>query len=212
MRIPMRTATRKAKETMARFEIITPVKGAVLTLETKRLLLSVYKPSAAEKVTDYLTRNRKFHKPFNQTQRDRYFTVPEQKAYLKSDLLQYKTNTQVGLWISTIEDPWRIIGRLSFYSIIGGCMNSCFVGYHIDENEQGKGYMTEALLAGCDFMFKYYRLHRIEADVMPHNERSIAVVTKCGFEKMGLNLRFMEIDGSYKDHIMFVKLNSDVET
>ena len=69
---------------MARFEIITPVKGAVLTLETKRLLLSVYKPSAAEKVTDYLVRNRKFHKPFNQTQRDPYFTVSEQKAYLKT--------------------------------------------------------------------------------------------------------------------------------
>ena len=197
---------------MTKYEIITPVKGAVLSVSTKRLILSVYKPSASSAVTDYLVRNRAFHKQYSQQHKDKYFTVSEQKVFLRSDLHMFIRNEMVPFWITKPDDPDRIIGRISFYSIIGGCMNSCFVGYHIDENEQGKGYMTEALLAGCDFMFKYYRLHRIEADVMPHNERSIAVATKCGFEKMGLNLRFMEIDGSYKDHIMFVKLNSDVET
>jgi hypothetical protein len=47
---------------MAKFEIITPVKGSVLSLETKRLTLSVFKPSACGAVTDYLVRNRAFHK------------------------------------------------------------------------------------------------------------------------------------------------------
>ena len=71
--------------------------------------------------------------------------------------------------------------------------------------------MTEALQAGCDFMFKYYRLHRIQADVMPHNEKSQAVVEKCGFVKMGYNIRYMEIDGKYQDHVMYVLLNPEVE-
>ena len=196
---------------MARFEIVHPISDAVLTVQTKRLLLSVLKPAATDRVTDYLVRNRAFHKPFQQRHGNEYFTAPEQKAYLKSDLRQYKQGTQVGFWISTIEDPDRIIGRISFYRLIGGAMMTCFVGYHIDEKEQGKGYMTEALKAGSDFMFKYYRLHRIQADILPTNERSQAVVEKSGFVKMGYNLRYMEIDGSYKDHVMYVLLNSSVE-
>ncbi|MBR3058017.1 MAG: GNAT family N-acetyltransferase [Clostridiales bacterium] len=196
---------------MARFEIVNPLSGSCLTIKTKRLYLSVYKPCMAPEVTSYLVRNRSFHKPFTQVHKDRYFTISEQKAYLKSDLGQYKNNTQVGFWLSRIEEPGKIIGRLSFYSIIGGAMMTSFVGYHIDEACQGQGYMTEALQAGCDFMFKYYRLHRIQADVMPHNEKSQAVVEKCGFVKMGYNIRYMEIDGKYQDHVMYVLLNPEVE-
>lgn len=196
---------------MTRFEIVTPVKGSVLSLETERLILSVYKPSAAQMVTDYLVRNRKFHTPYMQTHGDKYYTVSEQKQYLKSDLSLYNRNYQVAFWITLPDKPDLIIGRLSFYSIIGGAMNTCFVGYHMDEQYQGKGYMSEALLAGCDFMFKYYRLHRIEADILPTNDRSLACASKCGFEKMGYNEKFMEINGKYQDHVMLVKLNPGVE-
>jgi len=196
---------------MARFEIIRPLPECCLSVQTKRLVLSIYKPTAAPRITDYLVRNRAFHKPFTQKHSDRYFTVSEQKAYLKSDLYQYRHNSQVGFWITKIGEPDVIVGRISFYSIIGGAMMTSFVGYHLDEKCQGQGYMTEALLAGCDFMFKYYRLHRIQADVMPGNERSLHVVEKAGFSKMGYNLRYMEIDGSYKDHVMYVLLNPEVE-
>ncbi|MEE3352079.1 MAG: GNAT family N-acetyltransferase [Saccharofermentanaceae bacterium] len=196
---------------MARFEIIPPVKGSVLSIQTKRLILSVYKPSAAQPVTDYIVRNRKFHKPFQQRHGERYYTVSEQRSYLKSDLSMFNRNTQVAFWITLPEEPERIIGRLSFYSLIGGAMNSCFVGYHLDELCQGQGYMSEALLAGCDFMFKFYRLHRIEADILPTNERSLACAGRCGFVKMGYNEKFMEIDGEYRDHVMMVRLNPEVE-
>ena len=89
---------------MARFEIIPPVKGSVLSIETKRLILSVYKPSAAQAVKDYLVRNRAFHKPFQQRHGVRYFTIAEQKSYLKSDLQMFNRNTQVAFWITLPED------------------------------------------------------------------------------------------------------------
>ena len=196
---------------MARFEIVPPLKGSVLSLQTKRLVLSVFKPSAAQMVTDYLVRNRDFHKQYQQKHSNKYFTVSEQKMYLKSDLQMYNQNLQVAFWLTLPDDPGTVIGRLSFYSMIGGAMNSCYVGYHIDEKHQGQGYMSEALLAGCDFMFKYFRLHRIEADILPTNERSLRCVEHCGFEKMGYNVKFMEIDGKYRDHVMMVKLNPGVE-
>ena len=130
---------------MARFEIVTPLKGAVLTVQTKRLLLSVFKPSAAKEVTDYLVRNRAYHKPFQQVHSNRYFTVSEQRDYLRSDLRQYQNNTQVGFWISKLEDPYRIIGRLSFYGMMGGCMNSTFRA------------MSDMLPSGFDLFAPYFR-------------------------------------------------------
>ena len=196
---------------MAKFEIITPVKGSVLSLETKRLTLSVFKPSACGAVTDYLVRNRAFHKKYSQMHKERYFTVAEQKLFLKSDLHMYNRNEMVPFWITKTGEPERIIGRISFYSIIGGSMNTCYVGYHIDEKCRGQGYMREALEAGCAFMFRYYKLHRIEADIIPTNEKSRNCVINCGFEKMGYNIRFMEIDGTYQDHEMYVLLNPEVE-
>lgn len=196
---------------MEKFEIIKPLKGTVLSIQTDRLVLSVYKPSAAPLVTDYLTQNRDFHKPFSQKHSYSYFTVAEQRSYLRSDLRQFERNTQVAFWITLKVNPESIIGRLSFYGLIGGCMNTCYVGYHLDEECQGQGFMTEALNAGCDFMFKYYKLHRIEADILPENKRSISCVERCGFERMGYNEKFMAIDGRYQDHVMFVKLNPEVE-
>ncbi len=196
---------------MAKFEIITPVNGAVLSVATERLILSVYKPSLCGAVTDYLVRNRAFHKKYSQQHKDKYFTVSEQKTFLKSDMHMFKRNEMVPFWITNREEPDKIIGRISFYSIIGGSMNTCYVGYHIDKNCQGQGYMREALEAGCGFMFKYYKLHRIEADIIPTNEKSRNCVKNCGFEKMGYNIRFMEIDGKYQDHEMYVRLNPEVE-
>lgn len=196
---------------MTKYEIITPVKGAVLSVETDRLILSVYKPSLSSAVTDYLVRNRAFHKEFSQKHREKYFTLSEQKLYLKSDLHMFNRNEMVPFWITEKDHPNNIVGRISFYSIIGGSMNSCYVGYHLDEKCQGRGYMREALEAGSRFMFKYYRLHRIEADIIPRNERSVACVKNCGFVKMGHNIKFMEIDGTYQDHDMYVRLNPEVE-
>ncbi len=193
---------------MAKYAIVPPLKGSVLTIQTERLYLSVCKPSWAKAVTAYLQKNRAYHKPYQQTHSDQYYTVGEQKEYLRSDLKDYEHNAQVAFWITKQDDPYRVIGRISFYSIMRGCMNSCFVGYHLDEDLVGKGYMSEALSAGSDCMFKFFHLHRIQADVMPTNERSIACVKSCGFKEMGYNEKYMAIDGSYKDHIMFALLSS----
>lgn len=196
---------------MDKYQVVPPLKGSVLTLQTDRLYLSVCKPSWCKEVTKYLQKNRAYHKPYQQTHNDQYYTVSEQREYLKYDLKDYDRNVQVPFWITRIDDPYHVIGRVSFYSIMRGCMNSCFVGYHLDEDLVGKGYMSEALSAGVDCMFRYFHLHRIQADVMPTNERSLACVKSCGFKEMGYNEKYMAIDGSYKDHVMFARLNPAVE-
>ena len=179
----------------------------VFILETDRLLLRVVRKEAARAVRDYLIRNRSFHKPFHQYQPEDYFTCYEQQQYIKSDIRAYHQGERCAFWISTKNNPERIIGRLSFSVIVRGAMLSCIAGYHLDEMETRKAYMREALYDGCEYMFKNQGLHRIQADIMPHNTPSIRCAESCGFKKQGLNEKYMCIDGKWQDHYCYAKIN-----
>jgi len=181
----------------------------VFSIQTQRLALRVLRPSEAAIVTDYLIRNRMFHTPYHQKHEDDYFTVPEQKDYLRSDLGKFFDDSQYSFWISYKDDPDRVIGRLSFSSVVRGALSSCLVGYHLDKDEMGKGVMHEALKAGCLFMFEKQHLHRVQADIMPSNARSIAAAESCGFRRQGLNEHYMCIDGQWQDHYTYALLNEE---
>ena len=178
----------------------------LLSLKTDRLRLSVLKKSEAYRVGDYLRRNREFHKQFSQTHDDEYFTDRMQKGYLEYDAMAFKDGNIVPLWI-TLKDSDQIIGRVSFFNLAYGGMMSCATGYHLDKDYTSKGYMTEALGAGCEFMFKEYKIHRIEAFILPGNQPSINLVNRLGFKYEGKRISYMHINGEYRDHEAYYLLS-----
>ena len=60
--------------------------------------------------------------------------------------------------------------------------------------------MTEAINLVVKYAFKELKLHRIEANIQPHNLASIAVVKKNGFTKEGFSRKYLKIDGEWRDH------------
>lgn len=181
----------------------------VFCLMTKRLCLRVVGTDAAADVADYLARNRHFHKQFHPRQPRSYFTKEEQKRYIQSDIRAFQRGDRIPFWLSIPENSHLIIGRLSFSSVVYGALSSCMVGYHIDKEMAGKGYMKEALAAGCEYMFSELGLHRIQADIMPHNIPSLRTAKSCGFKPQGLNERYMCIDGKWQDHVCLARLNEN---
>ena len=178
----------------------------LFAMETDRLRLSVLKRSAYRQVTDYLVRNRMFHKQWSQTHEDSYFTERVQKDYLRYDAGEYLHGRLVPLYITLKGDPDRIIGKVTFFNFAYGGMMSCSVGYHLDENETGKGYMTEALTEACRMLMETLRIHRIEAFILPRNERSQALIRRCGFTYEGHRVSYMHINGRWEDHEAFYLL------
>ncbi|MBR5386432.1 MAG: GNAT family N-acetyltransferase [Clostridiales bacterium] len=189
------------------YEIEDKLRGNELfAMETDRLRLSVLKKSAYKQVTDYLVRNREFHKKWSQTHADSYFTERVQKDYLKYDAGEYLQGRLVPLYITRKGEPDKILGRVTFFNFAFGGMMSCSVGYHLDEAETGKGYMTEALTEACQMIMDVMKIHRIEAFILPFNEKSQALIKRCGFTYEGLRISYMHINGRWEDHEAFYLL------
>ena len=181
----------------------------MLALETDNLRLSVLRKSEAPRVADYLIRNREFHRKFSQTHTDDYFTVATQRKYLAYDCNSFLEGTLVPLWILSKEDG-SIVGRVSFFNFAFGGMMSCACGYHLDKDHTGKGYMTEALRGSMAFVFDEYKLHRIEAFILPENGPSINLVKRLGFHYEGQRFSYMHINGKYRDHEAYYILEDDM--
>ena len=133
-----------------------------------------------------------------------------QKKYLAYDYNSFLEGSLVPLWIC-LKETGEIIGRVSFFNFAFGGMMSCACGYHLDKDHTGKGYMTEALKGAMAFVFDEYRMHRIEAFILPENEPSLNLVKRLGFHYEGQRISYMHINGRYRDHEAFYMLEDDAK-
>ena len=177
--------------------------------ETPRLILRTVGKSCAAKALDFFNRNKDFLEKWEPLREPDFYTLRYQKRLLAAERSCMKEESLLKLWLFSRENPEAIIGSLSFSGIMRGAFQSCFVGYRMDQGEINKGYMTEALRAGLDVIFREYGLHRAEANIMPCNARSLRVVEKLGFHDEGTARRYLQINGKWEDHIHMVKLNEE---
>ena len=182
-----------------------------LQYQTERLWLQTLDETDAEQVLDFVQRNKKFLKEWEPIREEDYFTIEAQSKQLSADQSQMEAGQLVKVWLFKAGDTQRTIGSLSLSNIVRGAFQSCHIGYRIDENEQGQGYMTEALKKIVEVAFEDLNLHRLEANIMPRNEASLNVVRKLGFQDEGLAKRYLKINGKWEDHIHMVLLNDQME-
>jgi [ribosomal protein S5]-alanine N-acetyltransferase len=107
-------------------------------------------------------------------------------------------------------DDGAICGVYNVSQIFLGPFRSAYLGYYALEPCAGKGYMREGMLPLFGFAFGDLGLHRLQANVQPENERSIALVRSTGFTEEGFARRYLQINGQWRDHLMFAVLAEDV--
>lgn len=93
-----------------------------------------------------------------------------------------------------------IAGALNLSQIFRGGFQNAYLGYYLAEKFTGQGLMTEAIGLVLRYAFTDLKLHRIEANIQPHNLASIAVVKKNGFSKEGFSPGYLKIGGRWCDH------------
>ena len=97
----------------------------------------------------------------------------------------------------------RFGGEINVNSIHRGAHQSAYVGYWIDESLAGHGYMPESLVAVLQFSFEQLTLHRLQISIIPRNAASRRVVEKLDLRDEGVAERYLEINGTWEDHIRY---------
>jgi ribosomal-protein-alanine N-acetyltransferase len=108
-------------------------------------------------------------------------------------------------------DDNALVGGLTLANIRRGVAQAGSIGYWVGEPFARKGYMTEAVRALIPFCFRTLRLHRVEAACIPANTASICLLEKTGFTREGYARRYLCIDGTWQDHLLYARLNDDLD-
>lgn len=176
----------------------------VLELHSPRIKLKILTPENAPDIFEYYSRNREYLKPFEPSRDESFFTIEVQRNILAEGYKQYLNGNNASFGI--FKDDY-LIGKISVSNIVLGIFRNAFVGYSIDKQEQNNGYMKEALGLVSDYCFNELGLHRLEASTLVDNIKSQRVLRSCGFKELGINKNYLYINGEWKDHIAFYKIN-----
>lgn len=175
----------------------------VFRLKGKNVELKVLTPEDSQSLCEYYKKNKEHLQNFEPLRDDEFYTIEGQREVLIEGYKQFLNGTSCnfGIYINK-----RLIGKIQLSNIVRGIFQNAFVGYSIDEEEQGKGYMQEGLKLLLDYAFEDMQLHRIEAATLIDNERSQNVLKICEFKDNGVSKDYLYIDGKWRDHKIFYKI------
>jgi ribosomal-protein-alanine N-acetyltransferase len=106
-------------------------------------------------------------------------------------------------------DDGTLMGGVSLAHVRRGVMQSASVGYWMGAPHAGHGVMSAAVGLIKPFAFGTLGLHRLEAACLPDNVPSIHLLEKAGFKREGYARKYLNIGGSWRDHVLYALLEED---
>ena len=103
----------------------------------------------------------------------------------------------------------QLLGALTLDNIRRGPAQTGTFGYWIGQDFARQGYMREAILALTHHAFTRLDLSRLEAACLPENVASRGVLEKCGFKYEGVAQSYLQINGRWRNHVLYANLRSD---
>lgn len=182
-----------------------------MVYETPRLLLKVLREDAADSVLAFYVENREIFERYEIDRVENFYTWSHQAALLRCEYNMMERSQSARFWVFEKERPKRIIGTFSFHNIRYYAYRDCELGYKFHHEIWGKGYAKESIEKGIQVMFQEFKLHRIEAMVMPENERSKNLLHALGFEREGIKRQNVKLHGAWCDHEVYSLLNKEQE-
>ena len=123
----------------------------------------------------------------------------------------FNKRKSIFLGIYLPDAPDQIVGVAELFEY-DAKINMITIGYRLNERYWGKGIATQAVKAMVDYLFKFVGMNRIQAFVMPANEKSQRVLEKNNFIKEGILRQAQYWMGiGVVDLILYSLLPSDLE-
>jgi ribosomal-protein-alanine N-acetyltransferase len=176
--------------------------GILVKTGDDRIFLRALQRQDGEALLALRLRNRSFLQAWEPIRPDSRFTLQGCLEQIESAQREWQQDKAYAFGIF-LRDDQRLIGRVALSNVVRGAWQNATIGYFMDEQHNGKGFMTEAVKQAVAFAFTEAGLHRVQAAVMPRNVGSIRVLEKAGFRYEGLSLRYLQINGVWEDHNLY---------
>lgn len=153
-------------------------------IETDRLLLRPYRPGDGLAYFTMSQRNREHLHPFEADN--------PAAALMSAEAAEILMREFYAGWVARevfFLGGWEKLSGDFAAQIYIGVMNWTLpefeVGYFVDVDHQGRGFVTEGVTAALDFIFTYLRAQRVILRCNDTNTRSWKVAERCGFVREG---------------------------
>ena len=160
-----------------------------------RVRLRMLERSDREQFLALARESRALHRPW---------TYPPERADQFEDLFARSRRDDFACLLAVlVEDERAIAGVFTISQIVRGAFQSAYLGYYANARHAGQGLMREAMEQVLDHAFGPLALHRLEANIQPGNQPSIALARGAGFRLEGFSPRYLLIGGQWRDHERF---------
>lgn len=164
-------------------------------LQTKRLLLRMPRVEDLPLLSQFYEKNKKHFSPWGA------FSEPSETHFQQWER-EREQETSIRFFFFLNDDPEKIIALCNFTQIVRGAFQACYLGYKIDQEQEGKGLMQEGLTYAIQYLFEERKLHRIMANYVPYNKRSANLLERLGFEVEGYAKNYLLINQAWEDHVL----------
>jgi [ribosomal protein S5]-alanine N-acetyltransferase len=135
----------------------------------------------------------------------------ETKQYLRKLINRTKSiddDIQAMYWFVRSIANNTLIGTATLVNINKG-RESAEIGYGIDPNHWGKGYILKLQNALIKYAFESLKLNRLHGITMVNNERTISSILAAGFLKEGILRDYYHKQGKFIDGFKYSMLKTD---
>ncbi len=156
-----------------------------IIVETERLIIAEFTPDMAQTVHENSLDddNRKF------VPDEVWETVEEAEKTLRFLISQYGSFDGPLVYPILLKETKANIGYVQLCPIDNGRWE---IGYHIAKKYTGNGYATEAVSAFLPLIARQVNISEIYGICLAENRASLAVLKKCGFEKLFSGIGFYQ--------------------
>jgi [ribosomal protein S5]-alanine N-acetyltransferase len=169
---------------------------------TDRLIVRLATRADVPAILRYFDANEAFLRPFEPLRPTDFFSTEFWARQVETNLEEYRQDRSLRLFLFDRSRPEEVVGTANFTQFARGAFHACNLGYGLGRDVERRGLMREALGAVIPFVFGELRLHRIQANYMPHNRRSGATLRALGFVVEGYARDYLMIDGRWEDHVL----------
>jgi [ribosomal protein S5]-alanine N-acetyltransferase len=156
----------------------------------RRVYLRAPRPSDRDPFLRLVRASRDLHRP--------WVYAPETPREFAAYLDRCANATERCFFVCRQDDA--LVGVYNISQIARGFFESAYLGYYAFAPTAGQGLMADGLHLVLRHVFRRLKLHRLEANIQPDNERSKRLVERAGFRYEGYSPRYLKIGGRWRDH------------